>query len=402
MTPTTTNQSDRLLLLLSLLILLSAIPLDVMLPSFPALADHFHTGTGDIALSISIFSIGFSIAQLFVGPLSDRFGRKKLLMIGIIFALAGATGCIFSHNYGAFIAYRIIQSAGCASFVLAQAIVQDAYKGTEGMRTRIFTTTLSGIFIACSPLLGSILQSTLGWQGSFILFAIISLIIIFQVYCQFEETSKTHRGSMRFYGSAYLRILRTRSFLIYSVIGALAFSCHLAFIIVSPAIFIVGLKMSNYEYSIVLMAYGVAYLVGGALASYATNKMETQGQTKLGLLLMTTSGFLMMTMSHYQANASLTVLLPMLICTAGTVFVRPATATEAMNLFDEIAGTAAAAGSTIRFCAAGSISALISVAGNNTILNLCWAIIASSFASVFLFTYLRTTCVTRNPKAKSS
>ncbi|MBP0619149.1 MFS transporter [Cupriavidus consociatus] len=388
--PDTTPKNHRLLLLISLLILLSAVPLDVMLPSFPALATHFHTGIDNIALSISIFSIGFSIAQLFVGPLSDRFGRKKLLMIGILLALVGATGCIFSYNYGVFIAFRVLQSIGCASFVLAQAIVQDAFKGTEGVRTRILTTTLSGIFISCSPLLGSILQSALGWEGSFLLFSIISLIILFQVHYRFEETSNIHHGSMLFYGRAYLRILGNRPFLIYSVIGALAFSCHLAFIIVSPTIFIAGLKMNNYHYSLVLLGYGTAYIAGGYLASYAAKIIDTRQQIKLGLLLMMLSGFLMLAMSHYEAEAALTVLLPMLACTAGTVFVRPATATEAMNLFDEIAGTAAAAGSTIRFCAAGTISALVSVMGNNTILNLSWAIIMSSITSILLFAYLQT------------
>lgn len=373
-----------------------------MLPSFPALATHFHTGIDNIAVSIGIFSIGFSIAQLFVGPLSDRFGRKKLLMSGVLLALVGATGCIFSYDYGVFIAFRILQSIGCASFVLAQAIVQDAFKGAEGVRIRILTTTLSGIFISCSPLLGSILQSAFGWEGSFILFSIASLIILLEVYHRFEETSSPYQGSMLFYGKAYFKIFRNRSFLIYSVIGALAFSCHLAFIIVSPAVFIVGLKMNNYHYSLVLLGYGAAYIVGGYVASYAARRIDTHRQIKLGLALMMPSGVLMLAMSHYEVDASLTVLLPMLACTAGTVLVRPATATEAMNLFDEIAGTAAAAGSTIRFCAAGSISAMISVMGHNTILNLSWAIIISSIASISLFVHLQTATAKGSAEARTS
>ncbi|MGH9916522.1 MAG: MFS transporter, partial [Pyrinomonadaceae bacterium] len=115
----------RLIILLNLLILLSAIPLDVMLPSFPDLASHFRTDTTDIALSISVFAVGFSVAQLFVGPLTDRYGRKRLLMIGLLLALAGALGCIFSTRYSIFVGFRILQSIGCACFLLAQAIVQD-------------------------------------------------------------------------------------------------------------------------------------------------------------------------------------------------------------------------------------------------------------------------------------
>jgi DHA1 family bicyclomycin/chloramphenicol resistance-like MFS transporter len=400
--PSPAKQETQLFVLLSLLILLSAIPLDVMLPSFPALADHFDTETNDIALSISTFAIGFSIFQLFVGPLSDRFGRKRLLLIGIFFALAGAIGCILSPSYRFFLVYRIIQSIGCASFVLAQAIVQDAFKGTDGVRARILTTTLSGVFISCSPLLGSILQSTVGWQGSFILFAAISLIILFQVYFQFDETSRSKHGGVIFFVGAYLRIFRNRTFLGYSTIGGLAFSCHLAFIIVSPAIFIVNLKMDNYRYSMILLIYGLAYLLGGSLASYAAQRIRTHQQIKLGLLLMTSAGLLMLAMLHYQANTSAMVLLPMLVCTAGTVLIRPATATEAMNLFDEIAGTAAAAGSTIRFATAGVISAVINIAGKNTALNLCRALIFCSLVSIFIFSHLRETSGNRNLDTKAS
>ncbi|KAF7956303.1 hypothetical protein AWV80_38560 [Cupriavidus sp. UYMU48A] len=223
-----------MLLLLSLLILLSAVPLDVMLPSFPALAKHFGTETNDIALSISTFTLGFSVTQLLIGPLSDRYGRKRLLITGIALAFVGSSGCIISSNYTTFISFRVIQSIGCASFVLAQAIVQDAFKGDEGIRIRIFTTTLSGVFISCSPLLGSVLQATIGWEGSFILFSFISAIILIQVTLQFDETSNASHGGPAYYGRAYLKIFSNPKFLAYSVMGALAFSCHLAFIIVSP------------------------------------------------------------------------------------------------------------------------------------------------------------------------
>src|SRR5439155_24756467 len=88
-----------LFFLISALIALSAIPLDVMLPSFPALAENFGTDTNKISLSISVFAVGFSIAQLFVGPLSDKYGRKIFLIVGLVFAIIGAVGCMLSSDY---------------------------------------------------------------------------------------------------------------------------------------------------------------------------------------------------------------------------------------------------------------------------------------------------------------
>ncbi|MDF3835778.1 Bcr/CflA family efflux MFS transporter [Cupriavidus basilensis] len=391
-----------MIILLNLLILLSAIPLDVMLPSFPDLAGHFRTGTTDIALSISVFAVGFSVAQLFVGPLSDRYGRRRLLLIGLLLALAGALGCIFSTRYSSFIACRILQSIGCACFLLAQAIVQDVFKGSEGINIRILTTTLSGIYIACSPLLGSVLQSSSGWRGSFILFSAIAAFLLLYTQTRFEETAEKRHGGLLFYGGEYLRILMDKSFILYSLIGALSFSCHLAFIIISPAIFLDQLGLGNYEYSLVLLTYGCAYILGGLAATRVAKKISTHGQIALGLFFMTISGGIMWLMLRWDTSIFATALFPMLICTAGTVLVRPATASEAMSLFDEIAGTAAAAGSTIRFATAGVMSGIVSKISADIPLNLSWIIIFASAASLLLFHQLSGMKTTRDSQARAA
>ncbi|MCY0855466.1 Bcr/CflA family efflux MFS transporter [Cupriavidus sp. D39] len=379
------------MILLNLLILLSAIPLDVMLPSYPDLASYFRANITDIVASIGIFAIGFSIAQLFVGPLSDRFGRKKLLVAGLICAIAGATGCLLAPDYQAFIVCRILQSAGCACFILAQAIVQDVFKGQDGVSIRIITTTLGGIYIACAPLLGSLLQSILGWRGSFLLFVTIAVVILLYATNHFNETATVRRGGFFFYGREYSRILRNRIFLAYSLIGALAFSCHLAFVIVSPILFLETLKMDNYQYSLVLLIYGLAYLTGGFAATYAAKRMETHDQIRLGLMFMAISGGVMWLMLLCEIPLALTVLLPMLLCTAGAVLVRPATATEAMTLFDEIAGTAAAVGGTIRFAAAGVAGGIVSKFGENTAQSLSLTILSSGVAGMLAFRLLKGT-----------
>ncbi|WP_420998300.1 Bcr/CflA family efflux MFS transporter [Cupriavidus sp. 30B13] len=384
-----TSSRTHLIGLLNILILLSAVPLDVMLPSFPDLAAHFGTETSDIALSISVFAAGFSVAQLFVGPLSDRYGRRRLLMAGLLLAFAGAIGCIFSPGSNFFIGFRVLQSMGCACFLLAQAIVQDVFKGNEGVNVRILTTTLSGIYIACSPLLGSVLQSIAGWRGSFILFSSLSIILLLYVQFGFQETAKKRQGGILFYGGEYMRIFRNRRFLSYSMIGALAFSCHLVFVIVSPTIFLDQLNLGNYQYSLILLLYGVAYIAGGMVATRMAKRHPTRSLITIGALLMMLSGGIMWLMLARDIPIFATVLVPMLICTAGTVLVRPAAATEAMALFDEVAGTAAAAGGTIRFATAGITSAIVSKITADIALNLSWLIVLASGASLLLFLQLQ-------------
>lgn len=137
--------------LLMAMVMLGVFPVDVLLPSFPSLSQHFSTTTSEIALSISFFAIGISLSQLLIGPLSDMLGRKTLLLAGMAVSIAGALGCVWATNYEYFLLFRVIQAVGCGCFVLSQALVQDLFIGKERDRLRILMVTASGIFISVSP-----------------------------------------------------------------------------------------------------------------------------------------------------------------------------------------------------------------------------------------------------------
>lgn len=387
MTPGVTSRMTMgaLLFLIGALIALSAIPLDVMLPSFPALAEHFGTDTNRISLSISLFAVGFSVAQLFVGPFSDKYGRKIFLMVGLVVAIVGAIGCMLSSDYVLFLAFRVVQSIGCACFVLAQAIVQDAFKGQKGHFVRIFVTTFGGVCISCSPLIGTVLQYFIGWRGSFVFFVFLSLMILVQIFFCFIETAEKSNLREKSHFRAYIKIFSNKLFVSYSLIGTLAFSCHFSFIIVSPLIFLVEMKMTAYEYSLILLFYGAAYVLGGIAATYISRILDSHKQIIFGLVLMMVSAILMGVLHHLEAQPIVSVLVPMLFCTAGTILIRPATATEAMTLFDHMAGTAAAAASTLRFIGGGVVGAMVSTMGSTVVSNLFFMILITVLLSIIVF-----------------
>lgn len=161
--------------LLLLMCLLGVFPLDVILPSFPAIASSFQVEVNSVAYSVSIFAIGVGISQIIIGPLSDAVGRKRLLLSGLLVAILGAVGCVLSSSFEAFISFRLIQALGCGCFVLSHALVQDLYSEQQRNSMRILLTGASGVFISLSPLAGSILQEHFNWQGSFIVFAMLSI-----------------------------------------------------------------------------------------------------------------------------------------------------------------------------------------------------------------------------------
>jgi len=176
--------------------LLGVFPLDVVLPSFPALYDYFRTSASDIALSVSLFAIGLALSVVLVGPLSDLWGRKNLLLTSIAISMVGATGCLLSSEYGWFLLFRVIQAVGCGSFVLSQALIQDLFVGKEQERIRIWMTTGGGVFISISPLLGTWLQMHLGWEGSFYVFIVLAAIVWIKAGVLLKENPRSRNVAL--------------------------------------------------------------------------------------------------------------------------------------------------------------------------------------------------------------
>lgn len=380
----TTRQRRGAVSLLLALVLLGVFPLDVLLPSFPALAEHFRSTPAHIALSISLFAVGIAFAQLLIGPLSDVIGRKGLLLAGMSVSMLGALGCVMTTDYSLFLMFRVVQALGCGCFVLSQALVQDLFEGQERDRLRILMVTAGGIFISLSPLAGTFLQATLGWRGSFWVFIALSAAVLLKACLFLENTRPTPRGTRTNFLTAYRQVLGDFDFVGYWLISAFAFACHFSFIVISPLIFMDRLQLSAYEFSLILLIYGAAYVAGGILASVLSRRITSGQQIVVGLSLILFAGVTMLYLSSSFALAAATVLIPMLICTAGTTIARPAATSRAMSLFPDNAGTSASAGSTIIFICGGLISALISLSPTNLQSTLGYAFVLLSGVALTL------------------
>ena len=376
------RQSSAIVLLMTM-VLLGVFPLDVLLPSFPALAEHFQNKPSDIAFSISLFAIGISLSQLLIGPLSDIVGRKGLLISGMVVSIAGATGCVFSTEYMWFLIFRMVQAIGCGCFVLSQALVQDMFEGKERDQLRILMITASGIFISISPLLGSVLQQLFDWPGSFFLFIVLALGVLSKAYFLLDNHHVNFHPKEDIF-CAYQRVLSNRSFVGYWLIAAIAFACHFSFIVISPLIFMDQLQLSTYEFSLTLLLYGAAYIAGGVVARILATRLAPKAQIVFGLALIFCSGLLMLFFSRILELSTMTVLIPMIICTTGTTICRPIATSKAMDVFPENAGTAASAGNTLIFILGGLISALINISTDNLQMTLALAFLLLSTAALVL------------------
>ncbi|MNC11632.1 Inner membrane transport protein YdhC [compost metagenome] len=358
--------------------LISFFPLNILLPSFPALAEEFNTSTAEIALSTSLFTLVFAISQLITGPLSDKWGRKEVLLGCIVVSTLGSIGCVLVTNYPGFLLFRAIQAIGCGFFVLGHALVEDLFEEQDRARVRIYYMTLSGSFVALSPLLGSWLQTTFDWQGSFYGFALMALGMFIHAQVILPSKAVSHQRT----SVSVLRTLKSiagnRDFIRYWLIAALVFACYFALISVTPLIFMDEFKLSEYQYALVLMVYGLAYFLGGIVASAVQKHISLTLQINTGLGLLGVAGVLLALIVRYEAMTTITLLIPMLISALAVTLVRPAAISAAMLLFSNSAGTAASAGNSIMFITAALSSAALAQTGDNLLMTIAVSFIAFS------------------------
>ena len=358
--------------------LISFFPLNILLPSFPALAEEFNTSTAEIALSTSLFTLVFAISQLITGPLSDKWGRKEVLLGCIVVSTLGSIGCVLATDYPGFLLFRAIQAIGCGFFVLGHALVEDLFEEQDRARVRIYYMTLSGSFVALSPLLGSWLQTTFDWQGSFYGFALMALGMFIHAQVILPSKAVSHQRT----SVSVLRTLKSiagnRDFIRYWWIAALVFACYFALISVTPLIFMDEFKLSEYQYALVLMVYGLAYFLGGIVASAVQKHISLTLQINTGLGLLGVAGVLLALIVRYEAMTTITLLIPMLISALAVTLVRPAAISAAMLLFSSSAGTAASAGNSIMFITAALSSAALAQTGDNLLITIAVSFIAFS------------------------
>jgi DHA1 family bicyclomycin/chloramphenicol resistance-like MFS transporter len=272
----------------------------------------------------------------------------------------------------------VIQAVGCGSFALSQALVQDLFSGRELERLRIWMTTAGGIFMSSSPLMGTWLQQHLGWQGSFYVFICLAAIVWLRSSFLLKESRSSERQTRRFF-AAYWMLLSDIRFTGYWLISALAFACHFSFIVISPIIFMEYLNLSAYQFAWALLLYGAAYVAGGVIASILHRHLEGATQISIGLCLIALSGLVMLWLNQQLGLSAATVLIPMLICTAGTTISRPIANSRAMSLYPQHAGTATSAGSLLIFMCGGLISAVINMVSDHVItaLAVCFLILSA-------------------------
>ncbi|WP_114417166.1 Bcr/CflA family multidrug efflux MFS transporter [Marinospirillum perlucidum] len=292
----TIKNPHRLIILLAALVAFGPLSIDMYLPSLPLIASDLQAAEGDIQLTISAFLLGLFIGMLFYGPLSDKVGRRPLLLGGIGLYLAASVACFLATSADWLIAARFLQALGAAAAsVLARAIVRDLFPLEEAARVLSLMHLVTMIATLMAPLVGGYLILLAGWRSLFVvLFVFATLMLLFSSW----KIPETHHGSSR--GSSVARVFKSYGLILlqpvavgYILSMSLTFAGMFAYITASPFVYIGFFDVSpqNYAWLFSLNIGGIILLVS-LNARYVT-RIGTQKLLTAAAFLAAASGLLL-------------------------------------------------------------------------------------------------------------
>ena len=306
MTPTT------LLWLVTGCLMLQPLSTDLYLASLPSMAGDFGVAPAAVQHTLSLFVIGFGSAQLVSGPLSDRFGRRPVLIGGLTLYLIASVACALAPSLALLVAARFAQAIGCCTgVVVARAIVRDAYAPAEGARVLAKASSLLALAPLLGPILGGYLQVAFGWRAAFVALTVAGLVVWIAALRRMRESHAQPDGDALLPGRlarSYLDVARNPAFWAYALPGTLSYASIFAFISGTPFVLIrvLGVPTEHYGY---YFAFGViGYLGGTLLCRRMIGRIGMQRSLEIGTLIGLAGGlgFLAMVFGGF-ASAALVV-----------------------------------------------------------------------------------------------
>ncbi|MFD0981662.1 multidrug effflux MFS transporter [Tropicimonas aquimaris] len=255
--------------MLFLLIILAAFPpmtMDLYLPALPQLVEAFQTSRGTVNLTLGAYMVAYACGMLFWGPLSEKYGRKPILLIGLALYILACLGCVLSTGIEGLIAFRTLQGIGGGAVTVVQtSIVKDLYDGRE--RERIMATVMSLVIIApmIAPVLGAFLLRIASWQALFLVLALFGGCAAVLVTLFRETLEKRYDGSMLTSWARLGTVMRNPRFACLLLIFGLAPMCLMSFIGSAADVYIGNFGMSEQAFSLIFAFNAACALAGPTL-----------------------------------------------------------------------------------------------------------------------------------------
>ncbi len=338
--------AGTIVLLLSLLLGLQPITTDLYLPALPALTSSFGAPMAQAQLTLTALLLAFGVSQLVWGPLSDRFGRKPILLTGLgAYVLAGV-GSTLAPSMMALIVWRAVQGAAMGAAVMcARAIVRDLYAPTQGARVMSKALSGLGVIALLSAPLGGLLTEVFNWRAAMLVLALFGALCLGLIASRFEETlQQQNPKAMQITTllATWKLILRHPTFLAFSALSAASYGGLFTFLATSSFVFMNVLGLSKTGYGALMALNSLVYVAGTFLCRHWLPRFGVRRAVKWAGMLSLAGGTLMAVPSLMGVQSIWAILPAQLLFMMGHGVHQPCGQSGAVGPFPQAAGAASA------------------------------------------------------------
>ncbi|MCP8969996.1 multidrug effflux MFS transporter [Ectobacillus ponti] len=365
--------------------------IDMYLPALPELAADFHAAPSLAQLSLTFFLLGLASGQLLSGPLSDVYGRRRPLLIGLAAYTVISLLCVFTPSIGLFIALRFLQGlSGSAGIVISRAVVRDLYVGPELTKFFALLALVNGVAPILAPVIGAQLLRFAPWQGVFAVLGGIGLTMFFVVLFGLAETLPAQRRSQGGIGNTvrtFGRILGDRSFVGYALSQGLVFAAMFSYISGSPFVVQTIYGASAQTFSLIFAMNGIGIMI----ASQTTGRLAgIVGERKFlaaGLGACSIGGLLLLLAVSLHAPLWV-VLIPLFFVVSSNGMVGTSSFSLAMQTQGKSAGSASALLGVMSMALGGLAAPLVGLGGGASAVPMGLVIALLGVGAVLSYTLL--------------
>ena len=328
------------LILLALVTAIAPAALHMLVPALPMLAAVFEAAPGAVQLVLTLFLAGIACGQLVYGPLSDRFGRRPVLLAGLTLFLFGTVLCGLAWSLPALLVGRTLQAlGGCAGMVLGRAIVRDIYDRERSASALATIMMVMSLAPSLSPAIGAYLAQWVGWRADFVLLGAVGAAVLALTAVKLEETHAPASANFVTMIAASVALLRSATFLSFVFATAFTSASWFTFLAAAPYLLAERLHQPPSLYGVMILLPMVGYIIGNASVVRLSVLLGSSRLFVLGLALSLASGVML----AFWCLADLTpwaLFVPMAISSIGNGMSQPSGVAAALSVYPRIAGAA--------------------------------------------------------------